>query len=184
MNVLGESQWLSIFKYNGKCFTYGVYFFLLKRLISQSMDPQYYIYLFSMGFKISNPFNRKKVYTICVEIIIYQHFVSLFLCFFVCLFLLQLVGSSFPTRDWIWAMGSSPPNHQGAPIYPPFKIISGSLSYKCTINWVKKVMKRIKSNLENTYFTMFVFLSNSQNKVIRVFLKILNLKLLIVTFRA
>ena len=38
-------------------------------------------------------------------------------------------------------------------------------------------MVRAKSNLENTCFTMFVFLSNSPNKVIRVFLKILNLKL-------
>ena len=45
-------------------------------------------------------------------------------------------------------------------------------------------MIRIKSNLENACLTMFVFLYNSQSKVIRIFLKILNLKLLIVTFRA
>ena len=31
----------NIFKYNGKCFTYGVHFFLLKGLISQSIDPQH-----------------------------------------------------------------------------------------------------------------------------------------------
>ena len=128
----------SIFKYNGKCFTYGVHFFLLKRLISQSIDPQYYIYLFSMGFKISILSIGKKVYTICVEIIHPSNIL------FVCLFWPRCAARriKFPNQGLNLGhgnegLGSLPPNHQGAPIIPTFKIISGSLSYKCTMNWVK-----------------------------------------------
>lgn len=54
-------------------------FFLLKRLISQSMDPQYYIYLFSMGFKISILSMRKSVHHMCRN---NSSINILFLCFF------------------------------------------------------------------------------------------------------